>query len=605
MTVSEKILQIFGNRKNCNRILLINPLSINEERLNITIAKNKRYYAYPPYGLGILCTNLKAREYAVELLDLNIETLSFVNNVEERPNMPELISKAWKDKLRKTIVDFMPDVVGISCPFTMTHEMMVKTAEFIKSFSKELPVVAGGVHVSNAPEIVLREGKDIDFVSMYEGDHSFCDMLDFVNGKTTIDKLTQIGTLIEDNFVCISERNIPDSEDINIIPDYLDLPIEKYNSFGEIGAFRFWRSKDTRGSTVISNRGCRGRCAFCSVHHLTGGGVRSRSIQSVVDEIEKLKYKYNINHIVWLDDDLFFDSKRAIQLFREITKRNLNITWDASNGIIVSSVANCPELIDVAVESGCIGMFFGIESGNPEIIRRMHKPSSVKHCLKVAEIMKKYPQIFTRGFLIIGFPKETLGQIYDTVNLALEMSLDWYIVSLLTPLPSTELYDSMIQEELITGAGSASDKKLGSLLGFVGYGYNVRHGERRRLIEEKRQINSKNFLLNESIDKIPSREELNDLWLGVDYKVNYEKILNQNDSISLRKMQKFLEYVSDRMTIHHPLSNLFLGIVESRLGDLEDAQKRMSLSRKYLSNSTYWQEFFKALNLENLYKCIN
>ena len=58
--------------------------------------------------------------------------------------------------------------------------------------------------------------------------------------------------------------------------------------------------------------------------------------------------------------------------------------------------------------------------------------------------INKYPQIFTRGFLIIGFPDESLSQILDTINVSVEMGLDWYTVQLLTPLPSTEIYDQMV-----------------------------------------------------------------------------------------------------------------------------------------------------------------
>ena len=59
--------------------------------------------------------------------------------------------------------------------------------------------------------------------------------------------------------------------------------------------------------------------------------------------------------------------KRTMNLFNSIAKLNLNLTWDASNGLIASSVVAHPELMSAAKESGCIGAYFGIESGNDQI----------------------------------------------------------------------------------------------------------------------------------------------------------------------------------------------------------------------------------------------
>ena len=93
--------------------------------------------------------------------------------------------------------------------------------------------------------------------------------------------------------------------------------------------------------------------------------------------------------------------------------------------------------------------------------------------------MNKYPKIFTRGFLIIGFPNETLQQVLDTINVSVEMALDWYTVQLLTPLPSTEIYtNQMIQ------AGKAKKGEL-NLDGEGFTIFSVRESERQRKIEEK------------------------------------------------------------------------------------------------------------------------
>ena len=59
----QKILnKLSGLNRKVHTILLIQPLQIHESKLDLNIARNKRYYMYPPYGLGILNTILKKKK---------------------------------------------------------------------------------------------------------------------------------------------------------------------------------------------------------------------------------------------------------------------------------------------------------------------------------------------------------------------------------------------------------------------------------------------------------------------------------------------------------------------------------------------------------------
>ena len=579
----------------CKKILLVQPVQITEDGIDIKIALNKRYYMYPPYSLGVLTTNLKKRGYDVSILDLNFDLFKifFENSTESFLN--DRITDIWKKRLEEKIKNFEPDLIGLSCTFTMGHDLLIRTADFSKSINPKIPIIAGGVHVTNAPEMVLKEGKNIDFISLYEGDISFCDFADIVNNKKSEETLSQIGTRIDKQYIRIDKRTAPASEELNTIPDYDNLSIGEYNNFGEIGTFRYWRNKDAIGSPVLSNKGCRARCTFCSVANFNGSGVRGRSVKSVVDEIQHLKEDYNVDHITWLDDDLFYNTKRTLSLFEEISNRKLDITWDASNGIIGSAAVMHEELIHAASESGCIGMYFGIESGNDQILRKIKKPSAVKHFLKLGKLMDKYPNIFTRGFLIMGFPNETLGQIYDTIKLSHEMNLDWYTVQLLTPLPSTAIYNEMVEAGTIEGGSLNIDGE-----GFTMF--SVRESERQRRKERQQKTNAKEFhnMFKNNLDRVPTKSELTELWLLVDYLINYQRIIETNDRVKLKKLQRFLTDVSDRMTIGNPISNLFLGIVETKLGRNIEADRRKLLAKEYISESKYWQTRFDSLNLMEL-----
>ena len=70
--------KLLGLRSNIKKVLLVQPIQIQEKKLDIRIAKNKRYYMYPPYGLGILNAILKKNKIESKILDLNFEVFNFL-----------------------------------------------------------------------------------------------------------------------------------------------------------------------------------------------------------------------------------------------------------------------------------------------------------------------------------------------------------------------------------------------------------------------------------------------------------------------------------------------------------------------------------------------
>ena len=182
----------------------------------------------------------------------------------------------------------------------------------------------------------------------------------------------------------------------------------------------------------MSNRGCRAQCTFCNVRIFNGVGVRQRSLQSVEKELSLLKNKYDIDHISWLDDDLLKDERRAIELFNMMVKKNLQSSWDATNGLIAHSITK-PGVVEAMNDSGCIGCYIGIESGNREILKKIKKPGTIETFILAADKLNEFKKINSRGFLIVGFPDENISKIFDTINLAERMNLAWYNVTILQP----------------------------------------------------------------------------------------------------------------------------------------------------------------------------
>ena len=92
----------------------------------------------------------------------------------------------------------------MSCTFTMNHKNMMDVFHEVKKFDQKIITIAGGVHVSNATEIVLKEGKNINFASTYESEVSFVDFINFINNKN--DDLSQLAFVKNDKFYEIKRK---------------------------------------------------------------------------------------------------------------------------------------------------------------------------------------------------------------------------------------------------------------------------------------------------------------------------------------------------------------------------------------------------------------
>lgn len=586
----------------CRKILLIEPPNVPEEDFDPTVAINNRYPVYEPYGLGVISSSVELRGYNTDVIDFN-----FMLQDHFKKNPETFKYTIWKEWLKQKIDEFQPDIVGLTCMFTIYHRSMARIARLVKEYDPEVVVVAGGVHTTMASadiksypgQLVLEDCKEIDFVSLNEGNDSFGDFLDVANGKLGSEKLTQIATLVDNQYTAVIKRAEPRTETLNIAPNYHKLPIERYSSLGRIGTFYWLFKPGTRAGTILINRGCRARCRFCSVEKFNGPGVvLKRDIDVVLDELERLRDKYGISHVMLLDDDILNGEKRVIELFDGWAKRKLNITWDASNGIIASALTE--EIADAAEKSGCIALSFGIESGNPEVLKNIPKPSGVQHYLRAGEIMKKHPKIFTKGLLMVGFPPEphrnfpgeSIRMIWDTINVGKEMDLDWYTIQPLNFIPGVEITNHALAR------GSIAKERLidGSERPVVG---STGHQDRRSKKEKLEALPFINHLLGD-LDRIPERHELIDIWFVMDYMVNYEKLWHLEDPIKIGMLHKLFISMCDRTHKENALGNLYFAQLEYKLGNLDQANYRLNLAREYAEGNDYWRKRFPVLGLNKL-----
>lgn len=597
----EYINDVMGGKK-IKKVFFINPPDVDEAIFDYDIAKRGRGNNYPSYGIGVLAAQLRKQEYKVDICNLNHEVLKKVYHSKSKENFNYV--DTWQKIVVEKIENFKPDIIGISCLFSVTHNSFKKVCKFIKSKFTTIPIIVGGVHVSHDARGIIKDLEGADFVSLFEVDLALPNLFQIINGKKSIEALAQFAYKKKNEVVIFENRLVPDGHTMSVMPAYDIMDIKNHSKYGVIGSWHGLLAKNTVVSTCQSNRGCRAACTFCNVRTYHGKTVRHRTIDSVVDELLCLQNDYGVQHIVWLDDDLLKDEKRTIAMFDEMIKRNVKLTWDATNGVIAHSLKKF-EIVDAAHKSGCIGLHVGIESGNPKILRQIRKPGTVETFIEAAEILSKFPSINTRALLMLGFPNETLGMIFDTIRLAEKINFDWSNLSILQPWKGTPIYQEMAEDGLLgkeEGTLNTDDNdKAPYQLGTYSRQRAIETGkiQDKNFDKEKENVSSVGFLRKiyaKNLDTIPKPKELDDIWFYMNVRINFSKLLRENRPIKIKQQYSFLNHVCNKTAPDNAMLIYFFALMQKKhLGFINTAIK--SRLKQRLERSDYWQERFNYFDL--------
>lgn len=586
----EIIRRVFAGRR-IKRVLLVSPPDVEASLFNFGTCKRGRYTNYEPYGLGVIATHLRAGGVAATIINLNSAVLRACHEATREEDFD--FDRVWTSALAEALEKEKPDLVGVTCMFTQTHPIFTRVCREIKRIDPDLPLAVGGVHVTNSlaspatRRMITSDLPGIDFLFNNECDVAFNEFVGIVNGTHDENALSQVSVRDGEDLISIPRLSRPTGASLDMVPSHDLMRPDELSRWGKVGSFFYLKPADARFATVLSNRGCRAQCSFCSVRNFNGVGVRRRSVDSVIDELKLLRNEYGIDHVMWLDDDFLYDRNASLELFNAMSRENLGLTWDCTNGVIAASCTE--EIVAAAAASGCIGMSIGMESGNRDILRRIRKPGTVENFLKAAEVIRRYPQIYSRVFLIIGFPHETFAQINDTVSVATEMGLDWYQIQVLQPLPNTPIFDSMVEEGLISPGDFENVRYSGGV-----FGKNAKRSESGRDMLSRQ---FEDLFQRCSMDSEPSREELDDAWAYMVFHLNYKKLEHGTSDIKLKQYLKNLEYISDYVAPNDGFALYWRIRLQERLGVSPHPALKERLGN-LLDSQIYWKDRFDSFKMQ-------
>lgn len=278
-----------------------------------------------------------------------------------------------------------------------TSDTVNNMFEIIKNSNKRTKFIIIGKTSSYYYEKFLNNGFDVVINGI--ADDTIINVIECIINKKDLSLIPNI-IIKKNNEILITEKaKINNKFELLEYPDRSLLNLDKY--------------MDTR--TMITSRGCIGKCSFCTTPTFFGNWS-SKSSRQVVDEIEYLVNNFNTNKIIFLDDNMTVSKKRMIEICNEIEKRQVKCLF----GCLSSIICYDKEMFEKMYSVGFRWVHFGIESGSTKILKLMNKQMDIEYIKQVIREVKEIGYR-VRNSIILDYPSSTKEDIKATRELIGEL----------------------------------------------------------------------------------------------------------------------------------------------------------------------------------------
>jgi radical SAM superfamily enzyme YgiQ (UPF0313 family) len=382
----------------------------------------------PPFWVAVLATFLRNSGFNVEIIDANAENISPEETAERVESLNPLLAAV---------------IVYGSQPSASTQNMTIagKICKAIKE-STSSKVVLAGLHPSALPYQTMTE-ESLDFVIEGEGPYNLAILTDTLkSGRTDYSAVPGLW-YYEDNTI----RNNPQAQLIKNLDEVLPvaawdlLPMHKYRAHN-------WHCFDDIEhrmpyGAIYTSLGCPYTCVFCCINAPFGkAGIRYRSPELVVNEIDLLSNEYGIKNIKIIDELFVLNEKHYMTIVDLLLQRDyeLNI-WAYAR---VDTVK--PENLEKMKKAGINWLALGIESANPDVRDGAGKRMRVKDIKNVVQAIRN-EGIRVIGNYIFGLPDDNIKTMQETLDMAVELNCEFVNFYCAMAYPGSKLYDIAIKNK--------------------------------------------------------------------------------------------------------------------------------------------------------------
>ena len=345
---------------------------------------------YFPSQLTVIGSQMRYSPYSTK------EVLESFNNPNEN-----FFYDIYKEHYLPSILKEDIDILGIS--ITSVEQIIpgLTLAHLVKQAAPHIHITAGGSVFTKLVDRMERDGTPVfqflDSMIVHEGETPMLKLVEEVRGGGDLSKVPNL--VWEDKGKVKVNRPFAKEELNNLpTPDFDGMPLDLYLS-------------PERVLPIMGSRGCYWeRCAFCSIpfDHMD---FHVRYAENVVNDVKKLKEKYNCDYFFFTDEALPINFMRTFAT--KIVEADLDIKWTGELKFEKSLLTE--NRMELLYESGCRKLIFGLESYNQRVLDSMKKGVELEVVDRIVEECVRIG-IGMHFYLITGFPTETPAEARESVD---------------------------------------------------------------------------------------------------------------------------------------------------------------------------------------------
>lgn len=315
-----------------------------------------------------------------------------------------------KDPEKKILDYFLTHHISVFGCTVMPGPQLKQAIPISKKLKKlypELKTVWGGYFPSNQPNSVLSSGY-VDYIVNGPGDATFPALLAAIKNNLPLDEIKNLIYYKNGEVIKTPKADLPDLDNLP------DLPYLKLNSFYPI---KHYLGKTYLGQKTIayhSSFGCPFTCSFCAVVPIYNARWKGKSAQGIYKDIKFLKDNFFGDAIEFHDNNFFVSEKRVVEFAKLIMAENM-VWWGEARIDTMDRYKD--ESLALIRKSGCKMIFFGAETGNDEVLKKMDKGGTQtgEQIVRFAERLKKFDIIPEYSF-VLGIPAKNDAQVSKQID---------------------------------------------------------------------------------------------------------------------------------------------------------------------------------------------
>lgn len=396
-----------------------------ESAYPMSLVELAAYLEQAGVSVGVLCCDLLLGIKPSPVFDFDVESYA-----QGQRNYAAAVAddthEVW-GKIRRAIEGLNPKLVGITC-LTPARKAAFNVAACVKKVRPETDVVMGGHHPTFCTAEVLDQDA-VDYVVRGEGETPLLTLArQVIKGRT--DPASIPGLSYLDGGELRSNPVAP----LMAALDELPLPARHLVLDCDFQTFN--------GHLAGSARGCPYVCSFCSDRRLWGGKVRRRTPARLIEDLKKVDADYAVGTVDLVDGTFTFDKRYLSDFARLYQAEGLSVKWRCT-----ARYDNIDdEMLGWLRQTNCTGLYFGLESGSPEILKSVSKKTTLEGILAASKLVKD-SGIMSITSILLGLPEERATDVQQTLDLMERIHTDLFDINCYVPLPGTTYYDEMSEAD--------------------------------------------------------------------------------------------------------------------------------------------------------------